>query len=139
MGTLGYISPDQSFFINQQEPFYSIEDIAIVNGVVEVGPFDYSIPLDILELSTTLNVQKGFFRFEIGDDGFFRGYMGGAIYLPEMLEDLKATDAREEVELAEPIFWLNADMGYEDDSCNVFSMAMYFQGTSAYIVRTNDD
>ena len=57
-----------------------------------------------------------------------------------MIGDLKATDAREEVELAEPIFWLNADMGFDnDETCNLFSMAMYFQGTSAYIIRTKAD
>ena len=82
-----------------------------------------------------MHIRDGFFRFEVGEDGFFRGYMGGAISLPEMLQDLKETDAREEVELAEPIFLLNADMGYNGDECTLFSMAMYFEGTGAYIIR----
>ena len=139
IGTLGYISPNQSFFINKEQPFFSIEHVAIKDGTIEVGPFDYSIPLDVLELSTTLNVRQGFFRFDIRDDGSFKGYMGGALSLPEMIGDLKETDAREEVELVEPIFWINADMGYDDDTCNLFSMALAFEGTQTFIIREAEE
>ena len=136
IGTLGLISPDQTFSINTEADFVEVEGVSISNGRVQVGPIDFSMPLDILELQTTLNIKMGSFDFTIHDDGTFHGYMGGAISVSEFLTDIKNTDAAEEAALVEALFINNADMGYESGECDLFSLAFSFSGTNAFVVRS---
>ena len=138
IGTMGFISPDQTFSINTQADFVEVEGVSINNGHVQVGPIDFSMPLDILELQTTLNIKMGSFDFMIHEDGTFHGYMGGAISVSEFLTDIKNTDAAEEAALVEALFINNADMGYDSGDCDLFSMAFSFSGTNAFIVRSHN-
>ena len=128
IGTLGVIAPNQTFSINTQADFVEVEGVSINNGRVQVGPIDFGMPLDILELQTTLNIKKGSFDFMIHEDGTFHGYMGGAISVSEFLTDIKNTDAAEEAALVEALFINNADMGFESGDCDLFSLAFSFSG-----------
>ena len=139
IGTMGFITPHQTFSIDPEAGFTTLTGLSIRDGVLEAGPVDYSIPLDILELSTTLNIQNGVFRVEIAEDGTFTGYMGGALSVSEFLEDIKATDAAEEAALVEALFVNNADMGFDGDSCDLFSMALQFSGTHAFVTRETSE
>ena len=68
-------------------------------------------------------------------DGSFVGFMGGAVSVSEFMYDLSQTDAQEEAALVEPLFKNNADMGYDGDECDLFSMAFQFEGTKAFVIR----
>lgn len=136
IGTMGVISPNQTFSINTNADFVEVSGVSIEAGRVQVGPIDFSMPLDILELQTTLNIKKGSFDFIIEEDGTFHGYLGGAISVSEFLTDIKNTDAAEEAALVEALFINNADMGYESGECDLFSLAFSFSGTNAFVVRS---
>ena len=136
IGTLGLISPNQTFSINTEADFVEVQGVSIENGRVQVGPMDFSMPLDILELQTTLNIKDGSFDFTIHDDGTFHGYMGGAISVSEFLADIKNTDAADDAALVEALFVNNADMGYDSGECDLFSLAFSFSGTNAFVVRS---
>ena len=136
IGTMGLISPNQTFSIDTGADFVEVEGVSIQDGRVQVGPVDFSMPLDILELQTTLNIQKGSFDFIIEEDGTFHGYMGGAISVSEFLTDIKNTDAAEEAAVVEALFINNADMGYDSGDCDLFSLAFSFSGTNAFVVRS---
>ena len=135
IGTYNLITPSQTYFIDTASDFVSVENLNIVDGVLEAGPVDFTIPVDILELQTTTKIHKGHFRFEINEDGSFVGFMGGAVSVSEFMYDLSQTDAQEEAALVEPLFKNNADMGYDGDECDLFSMAFQFEGTKAFVIR----
>ena len=135
IGTYNLIAPSQTYFIDPEADFVSVDNVDIVDGVIEVGPVDYTIPVDVLELQTTTKIHKGKFRFEITEDGSFVGFMGGAVSVSEFMYDLSQTDAQQEAALVEPLFQNNADMGYDDGSCDLFSMAFQIEGTKAFVVR----
>ena len=86
-----------------------------------------------------MNVAGGKIRFEVEEDGSFQGYLGGAFSVEDVLYELSQTDATDEYALVEPFFKNNADMGYEDGECTLFSFAFGFEGVPAYVIRYEDE
>ena len=47
IGTFDLISPNQTFSIDPDAEFSSLENLSITDGVLEAGPLNFSIPVDI--------------------------------------------------------------------------------------------
>ena len=139
IGTLGLIAPDQTYDIDTSIPVSTVLDAAIVDGVVDVGPVEFSLPIDILEANFVMDVGQGRVRFEIDEDGTFHGLLGGSVNVDDMLGELLATDAAEEVKLVEPFFRNFADMAPVGGVCSRFSVAFGFEGTTGFVVHPPEE
>ena len=135
IGTYGYISPNQTFEIDETAQFSTLNNISLTGGMVEGGPISFEIPIDILEAHFTMNVADGKIRFELDEDGSLSGYIGGAFSVSEVLYELSQTDATDEYALVKPFFENNADMGFLDGECDLFSFAFGIEGVPAYVIR----
>ena len=135
IGTLGLISPNQTFDFDSEFSSSVVENVKIVDGFVEAGPVEFQVPIDILEVQFPLHVSQGKIRFEIKEDGTFEGMIGGFVDVDYVMDILVNSDARQEAELVRPIFENNADMGRVDGRCRLFSSAYHFKGTTGFVVR----
>ena len=50
VGTVGFISPNQTYEYDYGSPISTVEDAAIVDGSIVAGPFVVAIPVDILDV-----------------------------------------------------------------------------------------
>ena len=135
IGTFGLIAPDQTYDFDSEFASSIVEGVKIVDGVVEAGPVEFQVPIDILEVQFPLHVQDGKIRFEIHEDGSFEGMIGGYLDIDYVLGILLESDARQEAELVRPLFEDNADMNRVDGRCTKFSTAFRFKGTTGFAVR----
>lgn len=135
IGTLGLISPNQTYAFDNSFASSVVKNVEIVDGVVEAGPVEFQVPIDILEVQFPLHVSNGRIRFEIKEDGTFEGMIGGFVDVDYVLGILLNSDASQEAELVRPIFEDNADMNRVDGRCRMFSSAYKFTGTTGFVVR----
>lgn len=135
VGTTGLLAPDQTVYFDTEFPSSTVKDVSIVDGMVEAGPVEFQLPIDILEANFIMRVFDGRLRFTINDDGTFEGIIGGVVNVRDVLDEVLATDAYEEAALVAPIFEANADLAPVDGKCTNFSMAFRFEGTTAFVVR----
>jgi len=135
IGTFGYISPDQTAHYSDTSVGTTIENIPLIDGVLEAGPFDFVLPIDILEANFDMDMRSGYARIEIQEDRTFNGVLAGAASVSEVLEELHKTDASDEVAYVDPLFKINADMGKVDGECDLISMAFTYEATTVYVVR----
>ncbi len=135
LGTFGLISPDQTFALDYAKPVSTVENVAIVDGVLEAGPVTLQIPIAILDLDIVAELYFGRAHLELAEDGTFSGYLGGALNLDEVITALLETGASAETELVKPLFEANADMERVDGVCTFFSMGITVEGTRAYTIR----
>lgn len=135
IGGQGVIAPDQSFRIDPSIPVSRVEGVAIVDGVLEAGPVDFTLPIDILEANFPLDVRDGRLRLEISRDGRFSGMLGGHIDVDFAIGELLQTDAAAEAALVEPFFRNNADVPGDSGNCTFMSAAFGFDATNAFVVH----
>lgn len=138
IGTLGVISPNQTYDFDHEFASSIVKNVKIVDGYVEAGPVEFQVPVDILEVQFPVQVSEGRIRFKINEDGTFEGMVGGYIDVDYVLQYLLASDASQEAELVRPIFEDNADMNLVDGRCRMFSSAYKFKGTTGFVVRYPD-
>jgi hypothetical protein len=138
IGTYGVITPDQTFTIDDTKEATPVLPVSLVDGVIEAGPMDFTVPLDVLEEYLEIRVKNGRVRIEVHEDGTFTGVMGGSVDVEDSMTQLLDTNASQEARLVEPIFYNSADMGYVDGACTMLSVAFGFEGTNAFVVRYDD-
>ena len=135
IGTEGKIAPYQTFYADEDFPSSRIENMQIVDGILEAGPLEFSIPVDILDAKFILPVRRGMIRLRISDDGSFSGYIGGFMTPSEFLSEMYETGAKAEAELVTPLFEENTDSAPQDGRCMDMSAAFGFSGATAFVVR----
>jgi hypothetical protein len=135
VGTQGYITPDQTFAFDYENPVSTVSNVAIVDGELVAGPVVLQVPIAILDLDIIADIELGRIRVRIAEDGTFSGYIGGALSLPKIIGALLETGASAETRLVQPIFERNADMEPVDGKCTYISVGLEFDGTTAFVVR----
>jgi|GEM_PF-521313 len=135
IGTLGVISPDQSFDLDYGSPISSISGVKLEDGQLIAGPFDVSVPVTILSLDAVVKLELGHIQLKIDDEGRMEGFITGAVHVPTLTETLINTDAEQEARLVAPFFERNADMVKVDGVCTYLSMGLSFEATRAFVIR----
>jgi hypothetical protein len=135
VGTFGFIAPDQTFDYDYSNPISTATGAKIENGRVIAGPVTLQIPIAILDLNTVAQVHFGRIQLDIADDGTFKGFIGGALNVPEIVGELLMTGAAAETMLVKPFFENNADMVKVDGDCTYISIGVNIEGTTAFVLR----
>ncbi len=135
IGGQGLIAPDQTYRIDPSIDTSRVDGVAIVDGVLAAGPVDFTLPIDILEVSFPMHVRDGQIRLEIAPDGTFSGMLGGYVDVDFAINELLQSDAAEEAAAVEPFFRNNADAFGDGGECTFMSAAFGFEGTTAFVVH----
>lgn len=135
IGNLGLISPNQTIYVDESFPSPEPVRASIVNGHLEVNQTVIYLPVDILDAYFEMRIDNASLRMRIADDGSFEGYFGGIVDLDYVFSELLQTNASQEAELVQPIFYTYADMNKSEDGCSHVSAAFGFSGTPAFVVR----
>ena len=138
IGNLGLISPNQTVYFDATFPSFLAENVTIVDGIVEASELTIHLPVDILDAFFVVVFETAQIRFEIREDGTFKGAFGGVIDLVDIFDELLRTNAAQEAALVRPIFFNYADLGKGPDGCTKTSAAFEFEGTTAFSVRYPD-
>ena len=136
IGALGTIAPDQTYYVHPDTPLSTVTGVEIVNGQFTGGPFEFIMPISILEAEFDTVVRKAQVKGSIDEDGQIDGIMGFGLDVDQVLDEALQTDAAEEFEAVEPIFRFNADMENNGDECEQFSVGWRFNGASGFVVRS---
>ena len=135
IGTLGVISPDQSFDLDYESPISSISGVRLEGGLLIAGPFEVNVPVTILSLDAVVKLELGHIQLKIDEEGRMEGFITGAVHVPTLTETLINTDAEQEARLVAPFFERNADMVKVDGVCTYLSMGLSFEATRAFVIR----
>ena len=135
VGTKGVIAPDQTFYADEEASASMVTNAKIIDGMLEAGPVEFVVPINILDADFGMQVRSGKIRIEIQPDGSFEGLMGGFIKPAEFIGELLETGARAEAQLIGPFFEDNTDRNRVNGRCTDFSAAFRFSGTTAFVVR----
>ena len=135
IGNLGLISPNQTIYVDESFPYPAPVRTSIVDGYVEVHQTVINLPVDILDAFFEVRIENASIRLRIAEDGSFEGHFGGVVDLDYIFSELLQTNASQEAELVQPIFYTFADMNKDEDGCSQVSTAFGFSGTPAFVVR----
>ena len=135
IGNLGFISPDQTVYVDREFPIEIVEGAQIIDGEVFARPDTIHLPVDILDSYFVIEMNQAQIRFSIDESGRFQGYFGGVVDLKSVFDELLASNASQEAALVQPIFYTYADMEKGPSGCTHASAAFGFSGTNAFVVR----
>jgi hypothetical protein len=139
IGNEGLIAPDQTVYVDREFPIVTVNNAAIVDGVVYARPDSIYLPVDILDSYFVIEMERAQLRFTINEEGHFSGHFGGVVNLSSVFDELLASNAGEEAALVQPVFYTYADMEKGPDGCTHASAAFGFEGIGAFVVRYPDE
>jgi hypothetical protein len=84
VGTNGMLTPNQTFDVEPMQPTSTVH-AAIVNGVVDAGPFELSLPITVLTANFTITVHNAHLRLQVAADGSLSGLVGGGISVADVI------------------------------------------------------
>jgi len=135
LGTDGLISPRQTFDVDPAGPVSVAYGASIVNGVVEGGPVGLQIPVRLLNLDFTLDVQNTRFRFSLDPDSNTEGFFSGATRWQDILDQIADRDdvSTSTKNLVRGQLLSNADLSPDETGvCQEISAGFKFDGVAAF-------
>lgn len=140
VGASGHLLPSQTYEIDRDFPISQVTGAAIVNGVVDAGPVEVRVPIEIFDADFVLGIGEGRVRLEIDPEtGEFTGVLGGGVHVADTMAELLSTGASAEAEAIKPFLENNADMGKVDGVCELLSAGIGFVTTAGFVVHYPDE
>jgi len=93
LGTDGYVEAGQTFERNPDYAEVLVDNVPVVDGEVEFGPFDWELRLQVLDADLNLSLTDAYAHYTISEEGVGFGYMGGGLelnYLTDFLSQIKS-------------------------------------------------
>ncbi len=136
LGTDGKVLTGQTFHVNKRDPATPCGKGALKDGVVDIGPFDIDLPIQVFGKEYTLEMRTGHVRFHVIDaqriDG---GLVGGGITLSSIGKIAK-TAAEDQGNIDDIVQSLTGGMGDlakdATGTCTQLSAVLSFSGVSAF-------
>lgn len=132
IGTDGQLLDAQTFERADLDPGL-VESVELVDGTFVAAPFEYTLPVQILDVFVTFHMNQTHLQMELADDGTMHGYFGGAVPLTDfdVITDLE--DIGDVGELLEGLLPFAADMDLDDDgTCDAMTIVFEVEGTEAF-------
>jgi hypothetical protein len=137
LGTDGLLLAGQTFGLHPESPETVAGAAAIRDGVLEAGPFDLQIPVEVFGLSYKLLLSESRVRARLTEDGGLAdGLLGGAVAYEDLLEvgRLAARDDGSVLPAIEAVFGQALDLRPDADGrCSHVSGAFRFSAVSAFL------
>lgn len=134
VGNDGWILPGQTFERDPAAPVSTVTGARIVDGVLEDGPVDLSLPFQFLDADVEFFLQNGKIRLDFNQPGLVTGLIGGGIRTQELSDLAKNTGIDETVEvLLDSVLGLNADLGPDETgTCEQISVTLEVEAVQAF-------
>ena len=135
----GHLLPSQTYGVDPDFPVSEVTGAAIVDGVLEAGPVQVRVPIEIFDANFVLPIEGGRVRVRIDPEtGAMDGVLGGTVHVGEMMAELLSTGAAAEAELVRPFMENNADMDKMGDTCQRLSAAFGFSATAGFVLHRSE-
>ena len=93
LGTDGRIVAGQTYHLHEDSPDQNVPNARIVDGVLEAGPYDTFLPIDVFGVHYELDVRGAYLRGRLTyDGGIEEGVLGGAVTYQSLLELAEKAD-----------------------------------------------
>lgn len=87
LGTDGRIVAGQTYHLHEDSPDQQVPNARIIDGILEAGPYDTFLPIDVFGVHYELDVRGAYLRGRITYDGGIEdGILGGAVTYDSLLE-----------------------------------------------------
>lgn len=135
LGTDGFLLDGQTLDRSPDSPDTRYEGARIVDGVVETGPFDFPLPVAILDARFVLDLHGARIRARIHEDGSMTGVIGGGIDNEQILEITSGLNIPPELmDMVASFVALIADLAPDADGhCGRFSAAITFDAIPGFV------
>ena len=136
VGADGWLLPNQTLDVAADSPFTVTAGGSLVEGVFAIGPVD-AVPLHItvLDLNATFDIHDVRLELSRGDDGVWRGVLGGGLAVADLMTVVNETGVDQSVaDLMEPALALVADLAPGDDGrCTQLSVALQIELVPVFV------
>ncbi|MBU6160784.1 MAG: hypothetical protein KGO50_06655 [Myxococcales bacterium] len=132
LGTDGLLLAGQTYERDPEGPESLITGATIRNGVLEAGPFELALPLQVFDRFILFNVRQARLKVQVTQGGDWEGVMGGAVLISEI--EQVAQDAGETVSaVLQTIVGQAADLlPNEAGVCQALSVALVFNARDGF-------
>jgi hypothetical protein len=132
LATNGFIEPGQTYERDPDSVAVESTGLAIVDGGVEAGPFEWALPLQVLDTSFELVFHNAKLYTTLGEGGTGEGYFAGGIVVEDIMTFLGGINS-DVGDLIGNLFPATADLeADESGTCTQLSAGMDFTTTSGY-------
>ncbi len=136
LGTDGLLLPGQTFSVHPDSPERVAKGATVKDGVIDVGPFEASLPIVVFGVRYNLTIKDARLRGRLTwDGGIVEGIFGGGVPIADLIAVGKtaAMDDASVLTAIEAIFGSAGDLAPQPDgSCAQVSAALKFTAVSAY-------
>lgn len=134
IGTHGLLEPGQTFDRDDEVAEGVHEHAQLVDGVVEAGPLDVVLQLQVFFFHVEFLAEDALIRFEVHEDGTFTGYMSGAIDINQIIDVASTPGTGTVGETIILVVQQMADLAPDDDGdCQEISFTVLFESVSAFL------
>ena len=135
IGTDGTVLDGQSFSRSELEPGL-VETIPLSEGSFVAGPFDYTLPVQVLDVFVSFTMQKAYMHGTIRPDGSINGYFGGSVALDDFKTITELGDIGTVGELLDTLLAQAADMDIDGDGdCDAISVVFTFDSVPSFFIE----
>lgn len=135
VGSDDRLLPGQTLDWNLDAPRVTLTDLAIRDGVLETGSFDFNIPFSVFAQEQRLALHGARLRMVLDDDGSAHGTFGGGLETSLVLELTTQANVDDEVfQTLEELVYVISDLAIDDGGvCQQVSSNLDYQAVSAWI------
>lgn len=134
VGTDGQLLDSQTFAVSPDQAPALMPGVELVDGAVDMGPFEFQLPLQILDVELDFHVQDAWMHLELAPDEGFSGWFGGVIPLSDILVIAQEDDLGSTADLIEQLVTLAADIdATEEGACDGLSVVFELEGRRAFL------
>lgn len=135
LGSDGWILPNQTLPVDPESTGNEALANPMADGRLDAGPFDQiALPIQVLDLDTTLIIHHARVRLEDQGDGTWRGLLGGGLAVQDLVDVATLQNVDPAVyELIGPFLDLMADLEPDEDgACTQISATLELELVPAF-------
>ena len=143
LGTDGRIVAGQTYHLHEDSPDQQVPNARITDGVLEAGPYDTFLPIDVFGVHYELDVRGAYLRGRLTYDGGIEdGILGGAVTYDSLLE-LAAKADNEAGGIYDRVVLITEGLGDmmpdKDGECQAMSASLAYSAVPAFFYPGEDE
>ncbi len=93
LATDGFVESGQTYERDDAYAQAVLEQVAVVDGEIEAGPFAWTLEVQVLDTLVNLSLSNAWLHYQINEDGTGWGYLGGGLdiaYLIDFMSNIQS-------------------------------------------------